>query len=330
MIPRVGLGEASPTYVLTDQFLHGLLRLTLLIASLVSVALVMLFFAFGEADFEFDAAAFVMQIERHHGVSALLDFANELVDFALVEQQFARAHRIGVDVGGGFGQGGDVRADQIKRATLQHHVTFFELCATGADGFDLPAFEHESGFIAFFDEIVKKRFFVFGNGHSAILSRRGRHAGSKIAGMAHVAKSVLVPHSVDLMFDLVDDVEHYPDFLPWCGGSRVQSRDDLHTLASLDIRYGGVAQTLTTRNAKLRPRSMLLTLVEGPFRTLTGTWHFTPLTPAACKVELVLDYTFGNAAVEAVIGPVMAMIAETLIDRFVQRADDLYSIAKAK
>jgi ribosome-associated toxin RatA of RatAB toxin-antitoxin module len=69
---------------------------------------------------------------------------------------------------------------------------------------------------------------------------------------------------------------------------------------------------------------MRLSLIEGPFQSLTGAWRFTPLTPEACKVEFVLDYAFANPVVEGVLGPVMATIAETFVDRFVQRADALY------
>jgi len=142
--------------------------------------------------------------------------------------------------------------------------------------------------------------------------------------MAHVTKSVLVLHSAELMFDLVDGAERYPEFLPWCGGARLHSRDEDHTEASIDIRYMGVSQTFSTRNMKRRPFEMSIALVEGPFRTFSGSWRFTPLTESACKVEFALDYSFGNLVVEGVIGPVMSMIAETFVDRFVQRADQLY------
>jgi ribosome-associated toxin RatA of RatAB toxin-antitoxin module len=147
--------------------------------------------------------------------------------------------------------------------------------------------------------------------------------------MAHVLKSVLVTHSAQQMFDLVDAVETYPQFLPWCGGSTVISRDETHTEARIDIRYKGVAQSFSTRNAKERPTLMTLTLVDGPFESLTGAWRFTPLTEAACKVEFQLDYRFGNSVVEAVIGPVMSMIAETFVERFVARADALDAAAKS-
>jgi ribosome-associated toxin RatA of RatAB toxin-antitoxin module len=119
-------------------------------------------------------------------------------------------------------------------------------------------------------------------------------------------------------------VEHYPAFLPWCGGATLHSQDDSHTEASVHIRYLGVTQSFRTRNSKVRSSEMRLSLIEGPFQSLTGAWRFTPLTPEACKVEFVLDYAFANPVVEGVLGPVMATIAETFVDRFVQRADALY------
>ncbi len=146
--------------------------------------------------------------------------------------------------------------------------------------------------------------------------------------MPHVLKSVLVSHSAEAMFDLVDAVERYPEFLPWCGGARVLSRDDTHTEASIEIRYRGVTQSFTTRNEKIRPQQMRLALIEGPFKDLRGAWRFAPLTNTACKVEFELEYAFGNALIEAVLGPVMAMIADTFIDRFVTRADALAAAAK--
>lgn len=141
--------------------------------------------------------------------------------------------------------------------------------------------------------------------------------------MPHVIKTVIVPYSALAMFDLVDAVETYPQFLPWCGASQVHSRDELHTKATIDIRYFGVAQSFTTHNTKRRPLEMTLTLVDGPFKSLDGAWLFTPLTDEACKITFQLNYSFANAVIEQVIGPVMSMIAETFVDRFVARAEAL-------
>lgn len=141
--------------------------------------------------------------------------------------------------------------------------------------------------------------------------------------MPQVLKSVLVPHAATAMFDLVDRVEHYPQFLPWCGEAVVHARDALETRATIGIRYLGVQQSFTTRNTKSRPQLMTMQLVEGPFSSLEGAWRFTPLAADACKVEFQLQYAFANALVEQVVGPVMSMIAETFVDRFVARAEAL-------
>lgn len=144
--------------------------------------------------------------------------------------------------------------------------------------------------------------------------------------MPRVEKSVLVGHAAATMFRLVDDVEHYPAFLPWCGGTRVIERSDVLTVATIDIRYAGVAQSFTTENSKTTNEWMHLSLRDGPFRALTGSWHFVALSPAASKVTLILDYQFANALLEAAIGPVFNKIADTMIDRFVVRADALAAL----
>jgi len=141
--------------------------------------------------------------------------------------------------------------------------------------------------------------------------------------MPSIRRSVLVAHSADAMFDLVDRVEDYPQFLPWCGGSEVLARDAHITRARVDIDFRGLKQSFTTENLKVTGESMQLRLVEGPFSALQGSWTFQKLSPAASKVILELEYTFGNIALERVVGPVFAVITETMVDRFVARADAL-------
>jgi ribosome-associated toxin RatA of RatAB toxin-antitoxin module len=143
--------------------------------------------------------------------------------------------------------------------------------------------------------------------------------------MPQVSKSVLVPYSAETMFSLVDAVERYPEFLPWCNSTEVHSRDALQTVATINIRYAGVAQSFTTENKKEGVTWMRINLRDGPFKTLRGAWRFQSLAVAACKVELELEYTFANSLLERAVGPVFGMIAETMMDRFVARADALYS-----
>ncbi|MES2770868.1 MAG: type II toxin-antitoxin system RatA family toxin [Pseudomonadota bacterium] len=138
--------------------------------------------------------------------------------------------------------------------------------------------------------------------------------------MALVEKSVLIEHSAEQMFDLVDHIEAYPQFLPWCSKAVLLCRDDTKTVATLHIAYLGVKSSFTTENAKTRPLSMNIKLLEGPFRRLEGFWHFKPLHENACKVEFRLSYEFSSKVFEKVIGPVFNQIARTFIESFVRRA----------
>jgi ribosome-associated toxin RatA of RatAB toxin-antitoxin module len=130
------------------------------------------------------------------------------------------------------------------------------------------------------------------------------------------------------MFDLVDDVERYPEFLPWCGGSAVLERRADGKTARIDINYHGVRAHFTTDNVNVPGESITITLKDGLFRTLNGTWRFRALSPQACKVEFTLVYEFKTQVLEAVVGPVFNHIANTFIEAFVRRADAVYGKAK--
>jgi ribosome-associated toxin RatA of RatAB toxin-antitoxin module len=142
--------------------------------------------------------------------------------------------------------------------------------------------------------------------------------------MASVSKSVLVEHSAEQMFDLVERVEDYPEFLPWCGGTARLERTPTAVLVRIDINYHGVRAHFTTANRNERPERIVIELRDGPFHRLDGTWHFRSLAPAACKVEFDLRYEFAGPVLERLIGPVFNHIATTFIDAFVKRADDLH------
>lgn len=147
--------------------------------------------------------------------------------------------------------------------------------------------------------------------------------------MAIVEKSVLIAHSAQEMFDLVDAVEDYPAFLPWCSNTRVDFRDATRTVATLHISYLSVKSHFTTENDKTAPTRMSLHLVDGPFRRLEGEWKFKPLTENGCKIEFKLSYEFSSKMFEKVIGPVFGQIANTFVEAFVKRADGIYGVANA-
>jgi ribosome-associated toxin RatA of RatAB toxin-antitoxin module len=139
-----------------------------------------------------------------------------------------------------------------------------------------------------------------------------------------VTKSVLVTYSATQMFHLVDDVESYPRFLPWCGGARVLDQASGRKTARIDIDYHGVRAHFTTDNVNRPPESIVITLNDGPFRHLHGEWRFRVLGELGCSVEFDLAYEFATTLLDKAIGPVFGHIANTLIDAFVRRADVVY------
>ncbi len=144
--------------------------------------------------------------------------------------------------------------------------------------------------------------------------------------MARVEKSVLVAHSSERMFDLVDRVEDYPFFLPWCGGTELKTRDKNITVATIHIAYMGIRQSFTTENTKTRPHEMRIKLMDGPFSELKGDWMFLPLGDDACKIEFRLQYVFSSRVLETILAPVFSHITNTFVDAFVRRADEVYSV----
>ncbi|MBK6334668.1 MAG: type II toxin-antitoxin system RatA family toxin [Betaproteobacteria bacterium] len=143
--------------------------------------------------------------------------------------------------------------------------------------------------------------------------------------MQRVRKSVLVPFGADEMFALVDGIEQYPQFLPWCGGAHVLESHPGGKTARIDIDYHGVRAHFTTDNANRASESIVVTLRDGPFRHLHGEWRFVALAPDACKIEFELAYQFTTHLLERVVGPVFSHIADTFIDAFVRRAEALHA-----
>jgi ribosome-associated toxin RatA of RatAB toxin-antitoxin module len=142
--------------------------------------------------------------------------------------------------------------------------------------------------------------------------------------MAVVRKSVLLGYSAEQMFALVDRVEDYPTFLPWCGAVNVRERSDQRLVATITIHYHGVRQAFTTENTNVAPVQMKMKLVEGPFKHLDGTWNFKPLQADACKIDFELHYAFSSRILEQIIGPVFGRIADSFVESFCKRAKTVY------
>ena len=142
--------------------------------------------------------------------------------------------------------------------------------------------------------------------------------------MTTIHKSALVPYSAEQMYTLVDDIPAYPEFLPWCSGSKEITRREDEVEASLDIAHSGVHKSFTTRNRLEKNRSIEMQLVEGPFKHLNGVWRFEPLGDAGSKVVLDLEFDFSSKLLGMTFGPIFSKIAGSLVDAFIQRAQKIY------
>jgi ribosome-associated toxin RatA of RatAB toxin-antitoxin module len=144
--------------------------------------------------------------------------------------------------------------------------------------------------------------------------------------MKHVKKSVLLWYSPHEMYELVTAVKDYPKFLPWCERAEMLETHEGGMTARLHLHYAGVRHAFTTRNEHVKDTSVVVGLVDGPFSKLDGTWKFIRLGSggSACKVEFDMGYAFANMALEALLSPVFDRIANTFVDSFVKRAEQVY------
>lgn len=129
------------------------------------------------------------------------------------------------------------------------------------------------------------------------------------------------------MYELVCDIESYPDFLPWCSGSRVDEQSDTHQLAAVSINQVLKQTEFSTRNQLLAGESIAMELVDGPFKHLHGTWTFQPLGDTACKVLLEIDFEFSSPIVAKMLSPAFNKVCDTIVNAFIKRADELSSSA---
>jgi len=142
--------------------------------------------------------------------------------------------------------------------------------------------------------------------------------------MREVVRSALVGHSAEQVYALIVDVERYPEFLPWCDSTEVESRTADEMVASLSIRRGPLRTRFTTRNRMDPGRSLSMSLERGPFRTLEGLWTLEPLGEDGCSVQLRMRFEFSATVAGALLEPVFEETAGSLVDAFVARAREIY------
>ena len=143
--------------------------------------------------------------------------------------------------------------------------------------------------------------------------------------MRKVQRSALVQHSAAQMFSLVDDIESYPQFLPWCKSSEVHLRQDNVVEATLELQRGELSKKFRTRNTATDCAAIEMALVDGPFQHLAGCWAFTQLGESGSKVQLDLEFEFSNSVVDLVLGGFFEDTCNSLVDAFTQRADGVFA-----
>ncbi len=142
--------------------------------------------------------------------------------------------------------------------------------------------------------------------------------------MTSISRSALLPYSAEQVFDLINDVGRYPQFMDGCVGAEVLSEDTQSMVARLDLSRGGVNQSFTTRNSLTRPTEIRLELVDGPFESFGGRWVLLALNEHACKVSLFLNFTLTNSVLSVAAKQMFNSVANTMVDAMVKRAKSIY------
>lgn len=145
--------------------------------------------------------------------------------------------------------------------------------------------------------------------------------------MKRISRSAIVGHAAAQMYALVEDIEAYPRFLPWCTAAVVHERTGRSTRATLTVGVRGLRQAFTTQNTNTPGESIEMALVEGPFKSFGAAWRFRALSPEACRIEFVLEYQFASRAASRLLEPLFDRMADTMVDAFAQRAEEVHGAA---
>ena len=147
--------------------------------------------------------------------------------------------------------------------------------------------------------------------------------------MKRIARSAIVEHSAPTLYALVEEIESYPEFLPWCLEAIVEERGLTSTRATLTAGVRALKQSFTTQNENRPGESIEMRLVHGPFRHFRGAWRFFALGANACRIEFSLEYEFSSRALAKLLQPLFDHIADSMVDAFKRRADQVYGRAES-
>ncbi len=142
--------------------------------------------------------------------------------------------------------------------------------------------------------------------------------------MTEISKTTVVPYTPNEMYALVNDIESYPAFLPWCIAAKILSKKEESLIASLSLAMGKIKQSFTTENTMREGLRIDIRLIDGPFKHLSGYWKFNPEDEQSCHIQLHMNYEFKNKIIKYALGKVFYIVMNTLVESFVQRAQQIY------
>jgi len=142
--------------------------------------------------------------------------------------------------------------------------------------------------------------------------------------MTEISKTAVVPYTPSEMYALVNDIESYPVFLPWCTAAKISNKKDESLIATLSLAMGKIKQSFTTENIMREGSRIDMRLIEGPFKHLTGYWKFNPEDEQSCHIQLHMNYEFKNKIIKYTLGKMFYTVMNTMVESFVQRAQQVY------
>ena len=142
--------------------------------------------------------------------------------------------------------------------------------------------------------------------------------------MTKISKATVVPYTPEEMYVLVNDIESYPAFLPWCSAAKILTQQDESLTATLSLALGKIKQSFTTENTMQDGSRIEIQLIEGPFKHLSGYWKFNPEDEQSCHIQLHMDFEFKNKIIKHTLGKAFYKVMDSLVESFAQRAQQVY------
>ena len=142
--------------------------------------------------------------------------------------------------------------------------------------------------------------------------------------MTHVERSAILPYSAAQMYQLVNDIDSYPEFVPWCVKCDVHKQSNIEKEATMTFAKRGINASVTTCNELQQDKKIVMRLLKGPFKELVGAWNFHEIDSSSCKVELDMRFAFSNRLYAMTLGPVFNQVANKLVAAFTERAKEIY------